>query len=757
MQKYSICFLKNMYATTVTQEELTFDEIILRFRESAFKNYDCKSKSECREKLEGIICGTLKDKQRHADNLRCRSIITYDIDEHKYNLDNLIEYIKNSLQNYTYIYYTTFSSTEEVPKIRILLFLKEEILPEQYPICAKGAAELLLPELTIDKASYSAMQAMYLPYKKDSSFKSGKNVGELYDASVHLIPIVETETKVKKTRKKKEVVQVCDNLSQPENPTCDDLSLIEEGEDLSPTLDTEEDISDFITASSETILKISDDKVKSTLARYDCNDTAYPEWFQVCQALHYNYNGDEEGLRIFTEWSLTDSRYDEDKIRKDCENKYKSIRGSKSKVITFASIIHIVNKMYKTPALVLKHDDEEVFSLPRELFPHVIRNKEGKIIQIKSTIQNFNYLCKSYGIKISYDLITKAVLNSLNIQDENVLSAEVRSLLSLNGISRDVANEYIYAMSRKNTINSFKEIMDNVIWDGQDRLEEFYNSVTVFPEHEYLKKTYLLSWVKQMLYLGLYEGKRKIARNVMVLKGNQKIGKSTWIKSLLPEHISDTYIGDNHLDTEKDTQTQKIIKYLIVELPELDKSFKKTDINAFKAFTSSTFDDLNIKYVTHTVKFMRTTSFIGTINEDIFLKDKTGSTRFYVLPVIKMNGYHNIDMLQLYKQILETLDWINFELSDEDSEKQRILNEEFEHADEMNELFLESYEVDFTDGGIYQTIGNILKQLGQSGEKMKLYRNEIARVLRKNNVKYRRDINKYLVKLRKKQLTSIIK
>ena len=193
-------------------------------------------------------------------------------------------------------------------------------------------------------------------------------------------------------------------------------------------------------------------------------------------------------------------------------------------------------------------------------------------------------------------------------------------------------------------------------------------------------------------------------------------------------------------------------KKIFVELGELEQSFKRADINQFKAIFGRTKDELNIKFLAHPVTYIRTTSFLGTVNEVSFLKDKTGSTRFLVLPVEKLNGYHNIDMLQLYRQIIDTIGYVDFELTSKESEQQRIINEEFEQPDSLDEMFTSNFEIEFDEGGEYMKCHEALEQIGYSKRDIKHnLRCDMGNILRKYNFKYRKNTKTFKLKLKNNQ------
>lgn len=698
MLKYKISFFNSCYGNIANEKEFTFDEILVYFRKAAHRKFIVK------EQLEAMICGTFHDKKRTAESLICRYILTYDIDEYKDNLDVLLTYIKECLKNNTYIYYTTSSSTFDKPRLRVLLFPDKTLKFDEYRTVSLNVAKDLFKEFfnsdigIIDKASYNPTSLMYLPIIREG-FKSGKNIAEDIDISKYLSSEIKEEST---------------------------------------------DIEEFVKTVKNTPLAISDDRVRKVLVEYNVENTDRDSWLKVCQGLHHQYKGSEDGYKLFLEWSLTDTRFSEDQIRSDSKTAYYSLKSNKSNPITFASTISVVNDKKKITIKNVKVDPPKTMDF--NYFIHLKENKKGEITGIKSTYENFEIMCKYYKIKVAYDKIGKDKINSLE-QDANSFITTIKSLLTLNNMDKGVALDYINKLAITNQKNIFKVTMDNIIWDGISRLEEFYNTIEVDRELIETRNLYLLKWCQQMLYQALFEGDKKIARNILILKGKQNIGKSTWVKSLLPLNLQ-KYIGQGMaLNTNDDMSKLAVLKNLIVELAELEQSFKKTDINQFKSFFGVTEDTLNIKYVAEPVTFERTTSFIGTINDDTFLKDRSGSTRFLVLPVNKLNGFHEIDMLQVYKEILETTDYCNFELNEDERETQAKINEEFEQLNLLEETFLDNFELKFDGDGEYMNLSEILRQLNLNVRDFTYSRKaDIKHIMDKYGFKYRKDLKKWLVK-----------
>ncbi len=718
MKKYCISFFNNCTDVIASREELSFEEILSYFKKVAVKPFTGK------KNLGAMVCGSFKDNRRSGENLTSRSILTFDLDGYEEDFDSLKNEIENKLGNYTYIYYTTSSSTLIKPRARILLFIDRDVDKENY---AKLGSELalklfshkLLTAVT-DESSFTPSQLMYLPNKVSDEFRTGKNI--------------------------KELVKVDDYIALKEG--------IKKEED--------DELKTFIAISNNTPLpNVTRERIIETLGNYDCSETSYHEWFKVCQALHHQFKGSEEGLQIFTDWSLTDSRYSEERIKQECRLKYKSLTKKIDNPVTFGSIIKLVNNKKKTPSVLkvdIRYNELSIFGEENEEnFVHIKykRNKNGELIPlgIKSTFENFEVMCRRYKVAVAYDVITKRIISSINNSDDNVLTGLMVSLMELNNMNKGNVPLYLHMLSEKNKINSFREVINNVIWDGKSRLDDFYNTLEVNENYKKLRNIYLLKWTQQMLYLALNDDEIKdIGRYLLVLKGPQNMGKTTWVLNLLPSYLRNSHIGTGRfLDTNNDMNILGNIKFLITELAELEQSFKKTDINGFKAFFGRPDDTLNIKYLARPVTFKRTTSFIASINDDSFLKDITGSTRFMVIPVKKINRLDNIDILQVYKELLETTDISNFQLTDEETSLQETLNKEFEMPDVIEEAFIDSFDVeaDLEDADYYSAV-QILEQLGYRKTDINYSRRvAIGRVLNKYKCHRNSKTNKWKLKLKK--------
>jgi putative DNA primase/helicase len=91
----------------------------------------------------------------------------------------------------------------------------------------------------------------------------------------------------------------------------------------------------------------------------------------------------------------------------------------------------------------------------------------------------------------------------------------------------------------------------------------------------------------------------------------------------------------------------------LVELGELDATFRKADIAQLKSFITKDRDTLRRPYARKESKFARRTLFFASVNETNFLHDTTGNRRFWTIECVAINFKHGLDMQQVWAELYE--------------------------------------------------------------------------------------------------------
>jgi predicted P-loop ATPase len=288
-------------------------------------------------------------------------------------------------------------------------------------------------------------------------------------------------------------------------------------------------------------------------------------------------------------------------------------------------------------------------------FPHPPR---PGTYSVKPTLQNVLHMLEKYRISARYNEISKKAeilaedLDSTTPNADNVGIARVISLATLNNMTATTVPMMVDALAEQNSYNPAKVWIESLAWDGQCRLGMFYDTITTpetYPVE--LKKVLMHKWLLSataavLIQRGFY------TRGVLTFQGAQNVGKTNWVRSLVndPELQAKLIKIDHQLDANNKDSILGAASYWLVELGELDSSFKK-DVARIKGFLSSDRDRVRRPYAKFESDYQRRTVFCATVNEPTFLVDTTGNSRWWTIEVERINFNHGIDMQQLFAQM----------------------------------------------------------------------------------------------------------
>ena len=247
-----------------------------------------------------------------------------------------------------------------------------------------------------------------------------------------------------------------------------------------------------------------------------------------------------------------------------------------------------------------QHDDVAVFNIDSAapLNPESFPNQPRKgSYSSPTTIANVKHMLTGYFIVAKYNVITKkliiiipGLIGTIDNAD-NVSMSYIISLANLNGISTGLVPEFVSTIADANQFNPVTDWIHSKPWDGVDRLQSIYDTLVARKDYpEALKQKLMYRWlISAVAAASIPRGFH--SRGVLTLQGPQSIGKTAWISAL----ISDTFLReqvlklDHHLDASNKDSLITAISSWIVEMGELDSSFKH-DIARLKGFLTSDSD-----------------------------------------------------------------------------------------------------------------------------------------------------------------------
>lgn len=145
MRKLNIAYGNNRQAKKWVNKSVSLDELKKRLavpicttktaEEYAKMN---KTQRDIAKDHGGFVGGVLKGGCRKTNMVESRSMIALDGD--KINSEFLENYEKNV--SYTSVLYTTHSSTDAQPRVRVILPLTRDVTPEEYVAVARYTAQM---------------------------------------------------------------------------------------------------------------------------------------------------------------------------------------------------------------------------------------------------------------------------------------------------------------------------------------------------------------------------------------------------------------------------------------------------------------------------------------------------------------------------------------------------------------------------------------------------------------------------------------
>lgn len=184
--------------------------------------------------------------------------------------------------------------------------------------------------------------------------------------------------------------------------------------------------------------------------------------------------------------------------------------------------------------------------------------------------------------------------------------------------------EAIVKLADENKFHPVREYLRSLEWDGESRLDTWLRvGVNARGPEPYLRA------VSQLIILAMVARVERPGIKfdlIPVLEGKQGIGKSSAARIL----AGDDWFADNLPDLKHPDARLNLRGKLVVEMPEL-ANLKRGDLETVKAFITSQSDRVRAPYGRKPMDLKRQSVFIGTTNESVYLKDKTGNRRY--LPV----------------------------------------------------------------------------------------------------------------------------
>jgi len=228
--------------------------------------------------------------------------------------------------------------------------------------------------------------------------------------------------------------------------------------------------------------------------------------------------------------------------------------------------------------------------------------------------------------------------------------------------------------------NPFSEYFENLPkWDGKtDYIEELIKTVKTTNQSDFgwaFKK-----WLVAMVACAINEDITN--QTILIITGKQGLGKTTWLKKLVPVKLSDYFYSGNINPNNKDT-TLLMCEKLLINMDEM-ASLNKKQVESFKEMITKSMISERRAYAHFNENYIRRASFVGSSNHNELLMDVTGNRRFLCFEAIEIDFMHNIEMDLVYSQVMclikDGLFCYHFE------------KEDIQRLEENNKMYIQSNE-----------------------------------------------------------------
>jgi len=284
------------------------------------------------------------------------------------------------------------------------------------------------------------------------------------------------------------------------------------------------------------------------------------------------------------------------------------------------------------------------------------KNKNGSV---KCTKVNIVAILDFHKISIRYNLmsrrteITSRQNESLNKLGNNDCFTFIEDVCTKYGIAnRTKIINFAKLIGKENSYCPIQKMILRSPWDKKQRIDRFCERLTVPLEQRSLRNLLIRKWLTSMVAAVFEDGFH--ARGVLVLQGRQGIGKTTFFRKVC-EDVKEYFAEGFLLDVANKDSVVVVISKWLVELGEIEATFRRSDNCKLKSFITQTTDEIRKPYREEPEIYPRRTVLCGSVNETTFLNDRTGNSRFWPIECLSIDYEGEFEMQQIFAEVYETL------------------------------------------------------------------------------------------------------
>ena len=565
-----------------------------------------KSKRDALKDVGGFVGGQLKDGIRKNGNVISRSMGALDADSIQ-KLDDFLTQVKQVLNGVKYFIYSTHSHTAEAPRLRLVILFGREVSEDEYPALMRMIAKLIGMD-NFDDTTYQANRLMFwASCPSNGEFVFIENDGDPLNPDTYLAMYADWRdvTQWPTSSRQSEVIR--HSLTQQQDP------LTKSG-------------------------------VVGVFCRAYAIEDAISTFLQdvyTPSAIDGRYDyipADSTAGVVLYDGKYAFSHHASDPACEKLLNAFDLVRihkfGNDDEKKSFAAMMDFAVKDEAVSAMLLREKQEAAATEFDDWTKALQRGRGGELHNslhnLTLILENdehlkpicFNQLAD--GMEIKGNVPWQHPARFWRDADDAQLICYVDAFYGTFS-----ARNYQIAVAKVVDDRSYHPIREYLAalppWDGKSRAETLLIKYLGAEDNAYTRavtRKTLCAAVSRVRHPGIKFD------NILVLNGDQGIGKSTLIAKLGGEWYSDSL---SLTDMNDKTAAEKLQGYWILEISEL-AGVKKADADKVKGFASRQDDKYRASFGRRVTPHPRQCIFFGTTNaQNGYLRDITGNRRFWTI------------------------------------------------------------------------------------------------------------------------------
>lgn len=266
----------------------------------------------------------------------------------------------------------------------------------------------------------------------------------------------------------------------------------------------------------------------------------------------------------------------------------------------------------------------------------------------------FNYISKKYVFR--FNVVTnfyefakkkKGKLKWKKYNDRHKNSLLLELLKEQKELPTEKFNIFIESNEMSPDYNPFEEYFDNLKkWNKKtDHINKFSKTITTEDEERFAEtfQRFLVGTIDCLL------NPDSVNDVCLVFQSGQGMGKTRWMRSILPNQFQSEYLYEGNIDTRNKDHVIYLSQYWFIHLDELE-TLKSNEIGAIKSYITRQRISARKAFGRYTSHFVRRASFLGSVNDDKFLTDTTGNRRWLVFKTKNIDYMHGLDPDAMWAQ-----------------------------------------------------------------------------------------------------------